>query len=473
MVAHHRSPARAGSDLLAGISPSLLLLGILLALCWLAGGASRADAAGQAVVRGGAWAILIVALLFCPRPDWRPIRGAAIVLLLAVLLAGIQLIPLPPGLWQSLPGRAMFSEAATASGQVQPWRPWAIVPAGAANALGSLIVPVTALVLAGGLNGRALRMLPAMVLAFIVAAMMVGLLQAAGAGFDNPFINDARGEIGGIFANRNHFALLLAMGCLLAPVWAFNRRDAAAWRAALALGLVLLFALTILASGSRAGMALGALAIGLGAWLSREGIGRALRHAPRWVGPALLVAAALVVLGFVALAVLAGRAESISRALALTAGDDMRSRALPTVWAMIGTYFPVGSGLGGFDPLFRMHEPFALLKPTYFNHVHNDFLEIPLEAGIPGLLLLLGAIGWWGWASVQAWRQPALLPRAGAVMILLVLIASVFDYPARTPTIMAILVVAAVWLGARDMIGLDGDERTGRGSALPRTGRHL
>lgn len=473
MANHHRSPAQAGSQLFAGISPSFALLGVMLALCWLAGGASRADVIGQMVVRGGAWAVLIIALLFCPLPTWRPIRGAAILVLLVVLLAAIQLIPLPPGVWQALPGRAMFSEAAAASGQAQPWRPWAIAPARAANALGSLIVPVVTLLLAGGLNNRGTRALVPMVLGFVVAAMLVGLLQAAGGGLSNPLINYTHGEVSGIFANRNHFALFLAMGCLLAPVWAFDRREAVGWRAPLALGLVLLFALTILASGSRAGMALGALAIVLGAWLSRTGISRTLRRAPRWAGPALLATAVLVVLGFVALAVLAGRAESINRVLALDTADDMRSRALPTVWAMIGTYFPFGSGLGGFDPLFRVHEPFALLKPTYFNHAHNDFLEIVLDAGVPGLLLLLAGIAWWGWASVSAWRSRATLSQLGSALILLVLIASAFDYPARTPTIMAMLSLAAVWLASGNTGTPDGLPHPNRRSPLPRTGLHL
>ncbi len=72
---------------------------------------------------------------------------------------------------------------------------------------------------------------------------------------------------------------------------------------------------------------------------------------------------------------------------------------------MIRTYFPVGSGLGGFDPLFRMHEPFELLKPTYFNHAHNDWLEIALDAGGAGIALLFGSILWWGMASARAWRS--------------------------------------------------------------------
>ena len=68
---------------------------------------------------------------------------------------------------------------------------------------------------------------------------------------------------------------------------------------------------------------------------------------------------------------------------------------------------------------------------------------------------------------MRAWRGGArqVLPRLGATMLSLVIIASVFDYPARTPMIMAMMVIAAVWLGERP------EER---GSfTLPDTGQHL
>jgi O-antigen ligase len=100
--------------------------------------------------------------------------------------------------------------------------------------------------------------------------------------------------------------------------------------------------------------------------------------------------------------------------------------------------------------MFRIYEPLELLKRTYFNHAHNDFLEILLDGGLPALLLLLGSLGWYIWASIRAWRADPVyygLGRLGSGMILLILVASVFDYPARTPIFMAIIVIAAIWLG--------------------------
>jgi len=199
--------------------------------------------------------------------------------------------------------------------------------------------------------------------------------------------------------------------------------------------------------------------------LGWKGLRRELRHAPRWVLPALVAFIALLFISLVLISIAADRAVAIQRSFAIDVEQDMRSRALPTVVEMVRTYFPFGSGLGGFDPMFRIAEPFALLKPTYFNHAHNDLLEIVLDAGVPGLLLLLAGLAWWGWASIKAWRaggeRDQVTARLGGAMLLLVIIASAFDYPARTPIIMAWGTIAAVWLADAWTAG------------LPRSNRHL
>jgi O-antigen ligase len=427
------------------------LLCILLGVLWIAGGASRADVLGQVVVRAVAWSLLVVAILFGERPRLGAARPVLFLLSAALLLPLLQLIPLPPGMWQALPGRTLLAEAAAASGQPQPWRPWSIVPGATFNAASSLVVPFAILLFAVGLKEAERAWLPALLLGLVAASAFVGLLQFASGGLDNPFVNNTVGEVSGTFANRNHFALFLALGCVLAPVWAFAGGRRPGWRAPLALGLVLLFALMLLTTGSRAGLVLGAVAIAAGLLLVRRGIRQELRRYPRWVFPALL-AGLVALVAIIALAsVAADRAVSLDRILEADQGQDMRARGLPTVLEMIRTYFPFGSGLGGFDPLFRVHEPLSVLKFTYFNHAHNDFLEIALDAGLPGLLVLAAGLIWWGWNGVKAWRGASRdpLPRAGAVVVLLILMASLVDYPARTPLVMAVAILATLWLAGR------------------------
>lgn len=442
MRAHHRSRR----------SPSLsfVLLLILLSILWLAGGASRADVLGQAIVRGMATLLLVAAALLSDRPAIGRLWPVAALLLATIALPLLQLIPLPPVLWTSLPGREPFEQAATLSDQLQPWRPWSIAPDTTANAAASLIVPFTTLVLILGMREDERARLPLIVLVFVTLAMLVGLLQFSGAGFNNPFVNDTPGQVSGIFANRNHLGLLLAFGCLIAPAWAFADRQQARWRAPVAVGLVVLLVLSVLATGSRAGLGLGGLAIALGIALAWRDIGRTLRRYPRWIIMASGAGIVALLLVSIILSVAADRAVAINRVLAVDAAGDIRSLARPTVMTMIGMYFPVGAGLGGFETLFRVHEPFSLLKLTYFNHAHNDFLEIAVDAGLPGLTILAAALGWWGWASARAWcadrSDATTMARQGSGLLLLVILASAFDYPARTPTIMALVVLAATWL---------------------------
>ena len=418
----------------------------MVVLLWVAGGASRADTMGQVVVRAGCWAILIAAMLGGPRPSLDGARPVLFLLIATIALPLIQLIPLPPAWWQALPGR----EILLIPGEPVPWRPWTMTPGATRNALASLVVPATMLLVLAQGNARLRDWLPTILLAMIGAAVLLGLLQFTGARFNNPFLNDTPGQVSGIFANRNHFGLLIAMGCLIAPVWAFMDRDALRWRGPLAAGLVVLFVLTILATGSRAGMLLGGLALILALALVGRRLRRRLSHAPRWVFPALIVAGVIVIGGFIGLSFAADRADAINRLITLETGEDMRSRALPTVLAMIGTYMPFGSGFGGFDPVFRIHEPFELLKFTYFNQAHNDFLGIALDGGIPAIVVLAAAILWWLVATIGVWRarsdDDVIRGRLGSALIALVLIASITDYPARTPTVMAITVIAAFWL---------------------------
>lgn len=462
-------PIRPSSGLLFRPSVSFILLVGLLAALWMAGGASRADALGQPVARAIAWGTLIVLAVAGRRPRVREAWPVLLFLSVAVLLAAAHCVPLPPAIWMALPGRDLVGTLAPIAGEPQPWRPLAIMPSGALNALGSLVVPCAVFALAMSLDRRERAFLPAVMIGLIAAATLIGLLQFSGAGFNNIFVNDKPGDVSGTFANRNHFALFLAAGCVLAPVWATLDGRRPGWRGPIAFGLVLLLALTILASGSRTGAAVGLVGICGGVLLAWPRIRRTIARYPRWVKVAVPLAIVLLLAGGVAMSIFLGRAVSITRAIEIDAAQDMRARALPTILEMVRTYFPAGSGLGGFDVMFRTHEPFGLLALTYNNHAHNDLVEIALDAGLPGILVLLGAAGWWAWQSARIWlgrdRDRRAVAKAGSIILALVAFASVFDYPARTPLIMALVVLAACWMCVR---ADDGGQ-----SALPSSGKPL
>lgn len=425
------------------------ILCAFLILLWLAGGASRADAFGQIIVRTAAWSALVAFAFLGGRPMLGQAKPVALFVFCALVLVLLQLMPLPPGIWQSLSGREGMAGATQFSGQSDTWRPLALVPGAAWNAASSLVVPIVVLIALVGITSSEKAWLPGILLGLVIVSALVGLLQFSGAGFNNPFVNDTPGQVSGLFANRNHFALFLAIGCVLAPAWAFQDGQRPHWKAPVAAGIILLLTLTILASGSRAGMIVGMLGTGMGLLIASGSLRRELRRYPRWVGPLLLVIVIGTLAGFILLSVAVDRAESINRAMMAEGNEDMRTQALPVILALEKLYWPFGTGFGSFDPIFRTVEPNDLLKPTYFNHAHNDFLEVVLNGGVAGALLLIAAIGWWGIISLRVWRAGPGMARArtGSAILLLILVASLFDYPARTPLMMAIIVLAAVWLG--------------------------
>lgn len=406
------------------------------------------DTLGQVLARGGACAAIVIALLSFARFEVGSLRPLWLLFLATLAIPLAQLIPLPPGLWDGLAGHKPL----TSAGDELVWRAMTLSPGATLNAAGALIVPCAVLILLSQMNELNRARILTHLLVFIGAASLFGIFLFSGPTFDNPFINDARGEVSSVFANRNHFALLVAMGCVVASVWAFADRKGLHWRGPSALALILLFVLMVIATGSRTGLLLVTVSLVLSVALVGKRIRRSLRGAPSWVLPVIATIALIILLSFLALSFFAGRVDAVDRLFLLAVEDDLRIRAQPTLLTIISTYFPWGGGLGSFDAAFRLNEPNTLLALKYFNQAHNDYLGVVLDAGIAGIILLSGAVAWWIHATLRVLRAPdhdkIILGRLGSALLLLVFIASATDYPARTPIMMAIIVVAGAWLAS-------------------------
>ena len=107
------------------------------------------------------------------------------------------------------------------------------------------------------------------------------------------------------------------------------------------------------------------------------------------------------------------------------------------------------SGLGSFQYVYRTKEDPAQASHSFANHAHDDYAEIALELGLPGILLVLLFVLWWARRSYSAWTgsfSGAALARASSVMIGIVLFHSLVDYPIRTTAIAALFAAACAWL---------------------------
>jgi len=428
----------------------------LLAACFLMGGASRADVISLILLQPFA-AICATVFLIMPGPrDWRAVRTP---LLLLSMLGGImaaQLIPLPPTVWTELPGHGAFAQSATAAGMGQPWRPMSLSPDLTLASLVGLVVPLAVLLGFASIGARHRpRLLTVIIIGSAVSAMF-GLAQVSG-GEQSPLYLYRITNLGlavGLFSNRNHEALLIAMTWPMLVAWAMvprrdrRRRVATCWVAA---GFAMFLFPLLLVTGSRAGLILGLIALGCAglAWQRGKGAPAGPKAGlERYVISALGVAGAVLI----AATIFLSRDQAVQRMLNLSAGDDARIEATPVLIGMARDFVPVGSGFGSFDPVFRYYEPSSMLGPQYLNHAHNDLLELAITAGMPGIVLVMVFLAWLVRQSIQAWRSndtglDVAIARTASVMIVLTMMSSLVDYPLRTPLIMAIVAVACGWLG--------------------------
>jgi O-antigen ligase len=136
--------------------------------------------------------------------------------------------------------------------------------------------------------------------------------------------------------------------------------------------------------------------------------------------------------------------------------SDLRVRALPVVLDGVWKYFPFGSGIGTFVEAYQIGEPDVLISEGYFNHAHDDYLELLMTGGVPALLLLIVIGALWGGCFIALLRgrkteraAPGfgrqILGRAGLAVLAILALASVTDYPLRVPSLMLYGTLASVW----------------------------
>ena len=161
----------------------------------------------------------------------------------------------------------------------------------------------------------------------------------------------------------------------------------------------------------------------------------------------------LLAIGIVTISGMAIASILLSRSLAFdrlfSGGDveELRWQLLPTLFTMIKDYMPWGSGFGSFEHVYKIYESQELLRPSYLNQAHNDWLQYPIEGGVPALLIAIWAIIWFIrrlWIGAKNWRSSN--PAKYSVLmclavILFFLAASIGDYPLRVPIIMAVFAV--------------------------------
>lgn len=451
------------------VSPQFWFLTAFLVLVFLIGGGSRGDIASLMVLRPVSILVASVGAMSLTRQHMRAYRWLFVIALACLGLAVIQLVPLPPRLFYALPGRGIVGQVDTLAGLGGVWHPMSLTPAATWNALWAMVVPLAVLLLAVQLDEEERRRLVSVLLLLGFVSGLLSLLQISGdpQGPLYPYDKTNNGMAVGLFANRNHQGVFLATLIPMLVAWAVEGRGAS-WllrrlgltnRAIPAILVGFCLIPLILITGSRAGLITGLIA---GCSIPLLLQGRAVRRPNvllRWAewGGTKTRATLLfvVILGLITLTIWVGRALAWDRLIGSDPVDDLRFQVLPSVLHMIRDFAPWGSGLGSFEPAYWLYEPDHLLMPAYMNHAHDDWLEIVMTGGVPAALVALLAVVAWGGRTFALMRNRSqagthVVSRLGLVIILMLAVASLSDYPVRVPSLACLLVCAAVWASGGD-----------------------
>lgn len=434
------------------------LLPLFVVIVFLTGGSARHDVASLPLLRGLSATVLVGVLAL----HWQKVaevRRPLLVIAAAAFVVLIQIIPLPFGLWTLLPGRDLVEQVDAATGVGAIARPWSLNPFGGWNALFSMLVPAAALVSLSASGESAGRPLVTVLLVVVTIAAVFGIFQLVGNSQSATYFYRItnRDSAVGLMANRNHHALLLACAMPLIALWMSHWRGRArsfvGYQITAGVALALLFPLIAL-TGSRAGLVLGAIGFVAALCLYHAPDYARTRRDVRVLQIDVRIIWTAMVVGLLGLSLLAGRTTSFDRLVSMSGQEIDRVALLPTLWRMVTEYFPVGSGAGTFVPLFKLFEPESFLNPSYYNHAHNDFVELLIEHGIFGAILIVVATLAWAWATWSLWRADETARRcfhwrAGATglwIVLLCAVASIVDYPLRVPSFQLLVAICVLWI---------------------------
>jgi O-antigen ligase len=405
------------------------------------------------IVRIAAVIFIALAVVMEPAKDWQAVRIPALIVAMAIALVVLQLVPLPPALWTLLPGRETAEKVSMVTGAPLPWRPLSLTPDLSLNTLLSLLPPAAAVVGMASIDrGERFRLLPVLLIGGAASAI-VGLVQLTSGDFYLYRITNPGYPVG-FFANRNHQASLIAILLPMLAIYARHKgQDERANRFRPALAVVSGIALLpfVLANGSRAGLglALAGLIAALALYFSGTKSLASLKRSR--VGLVAFSVGVILAVSLTVGAAFYARNDAFTRIATTNNAEDQRFKFIPEMTRMAADFFPFGSGFGSFDAIFRSYEPSDALTRAYFNHAHNDALELAIEASVPGFVLLTVFLGWWAGRARHHWRD---LPRdsrarqfgrLGCVVIGILLAASLVDYPVRTPLLATIFFIAACW----------------------------
>lgn len=425
---------------------AFLIFGPLFLVAFAFGGGGIGAPLGNLAVQLAALTTLAV------RPDgfsrfWRESPfSLRIIVALSLALPLLQIIPLPPAMWGKLPGRDLVVTSLALTGD-SGWMPFSLDSRRTLLAATALITPLAVLCAGWSLPRDRLIDLGWATVALGLVTVLLGLVQLGQGGEAGTIYGSqytARVLLG-TFANRNSTGLFLTFALGLAALLPVPRQNPAVLPVRLAICALLLIGIVL--TQSRTSLVLAGLPVLLGLMraispmIAGQSRGRAIMAS---IG-------AIALLGIGGAALVTAAPGRISATLdRFEAKDDPRRFIWDDAIYTAGRHWPVGAGFGTFDELYQIDESLENLTDRRAGRAHNDYIEVAIEAGAPGLALVAGWILLIAWLSWRARRsQMRWVAWSGSAFLLTIALQSITDYPLRNQTILtfaafALLVLARI-----------------------------
>ena len=415
-----------------GVAPAYLFL------CLVLGGSAQGIWVNAVLQLLGLVILAWTALAPAREPLLPPARQLLVIAMIALAVVAVQLVPLPAAWWPQLPGRGKIASDFLVLDIAVPALPLSLTPYGSLSDLLALIPSLALFCAIVRLKAYRTGWLATALLAGTIAGILLGALQVASSeSAVSAWYLYAQSNFGvatGFFANANHMAILLVialpfLGAILGSAKGANTQRNTAVAAVVA-GLTVVIALGIFLNGSLAGYGL-SLPVAVTTALLVLPHKRSLRLG------AVALAALLVVGALGAIATSATRTDRFGQDAATSV--QSRQEMLVTTTRAIRDFIPWGSGLGSFRQVYKLYETRDQITTTYVIHAHDDYVELALELGLPGILLMIAFLAWWARAAWRAWRyaDAGIYARAASIASAAILVHSLVDFPLRTAAISA------------------------------------
>jgi O-antigen ligase len=351
---------------------------------------------------------------------------------LGICIAGLvllQLIPLPPEIWRSLPGRDLAADISDFTGTGSFWRPISLDPEASVYSALSLIPAAAIFLAAVTADAKQRQGLAYMVVGMALISGLLAMLQTAGA--IEPLYETAHDKYAvGLFSNRNHQADLLLAGLILS-VGVAAAGEQSRNSVVPAYVITLLLGAAVVATASRTGFAL----------LALSALGSLLIVLSASARRKLLAARTLIYgLPLLGLVWLARNHPLMERLLVrFQSDDDLRFVIWSNSIDAIAAYFPVGSGLGTFSLVYPQVEDLDDISAGWINAAHNDALELVVETGlVGGALIAAFLLVFFRRASDLRKFTKNALERAACLAAFILILHSLVDYPLRTTSLLTV-----------------------------------